>query len=247
MNEFGVQGPRPHETRDRFSLSRPEDRRIFPLAFCAALVLHLLCCLIDFPESKLADNPQEANTRIVVRKYIPPPPRPKRPRSSTTRKKAERKIPVPDPTPDYPEPIAEPEPDLSTAPVSFDAEFSFGAPEPPPGPGSAHGTAGGTGPAPLMAGVGGVTNPVRIEGACPPPRYPELARVARVTGEVILRAVILCDGSVAESEVLRCTTPGFGFEDEAIAAVEKWHYLPAKQDGTPVAVYFTIIVDFDLV
>jgi protein TonB len=229
----------------RYSLSRPGDKRVLPIAFCAAVILHAMCAFINFPATTPAQKQPNASQTIVVRRYIPPPPPPQRPRTSCTKKDTKRKIPIPDPTPDYPEPVTEPEPDLPIAPTAFDGDLLIGEPEPPSGAG--FGAAGATGRGPVLAGVGDVTNPVRIDECCPRPEYPELARAARVCGEVILQAVILCDGSVTEAEVLRCTTPGFGFEESAVHAVEQWRYLPATQDGTPVAVYFTIIVDFNLV
>jgi protein TonB len=230
-----------------FSLTRPEEKRIFPIALCAALVLHALCIFIDFPESTIVKDAPQEHKVIVVRKYIPPPPKPQRRRSAATKQESKKRIPIPDPTPDYPEPIVEPEPYLPVESLSFDGELAIGDPVPPPAGGYGYGAPGGTGVAPVLAGVGGVTNPVRIEECWVRPEYPDLARAARVSGEVILRAIILCNGAVAGTEVLRCTAPGFGFEESAVAAVEQWRYLPATQDGTPVAVYFTIIVEFDLV
>ena len=99
---------------------------------------------------------------------------------------------------------------------------------------------------PLLAGAGGVTNPVRIEQSYVKPTYPELARVARLEGQVILQAIIKKDGSVGEVSVLRCNRPNMGFEDAAVEAVRKWQYRPATQNGRPVEVYFTVFVEFKL-
>jgi len=100
--------------------------------------------------------------------------------------------------------------------------------------------------APLLAGVGNTTNPVLIPESRERPAYPEIARRGRVTAGVILQAVVLPDGSVTDPRVLRCTTRGFGFEDAAMEAVRQWRYEPATQNGTPVAVYFTIEVELSL-
>jgi protein TonB len=78
------------------------------------------------------------------------------------------------------------------------------------------------------------------------PEYPELARVARIEGRVILQAIILKNGTVGEIEVLNCNRPNMGFEEAAIGAVRQWRYVPATQGGRPVDVYFTVRVDFDL-
>jgi protein TonB len=233
------------DLRERFSLSRPEDRRIMPVAFCVALCIHLACMFISFPDAEIIKPEPKAHKAIVIQRYVPPPPEPDHRRSSARRTDAKRKIPIPDPTPDDPEPIVEPRPDLPLEPFPEEGEFLVGDPAPP----SAydHGAAGSSGRGPVLAGVGNVTNPVRIDESYVRPCYPEMARASRVEGQVILKAVILRDGSVTEPQVMRCCPPGFGFAEAAIAAIEQWRYRPATQDGKPVACYFTIVVDFDLV
>jgi protein TonB len=229
---------------DTYSLSRPWDRRAMLIGLCTALIAHTLVLLISFPERKKPEMPAEPGRVVAILKYVPPPPQLKLPQTSRVKTESERKIPIPDPTPDYPEPVVEPEPEIAAAPIPPGFDYMIGAPEPPPG--YVYGTAEGTAESPLMAGVGGVTNPVRIAESYVEPKYPELARVARANAQVILEAIILHDGTVGECKCLRCTQQGYGFEDEAIAAVEQWRYLPATQDGEPVDVYFTIIVDFDV-
>ena len=117
----------------------------------------------------------------------------------------------------------------------------------PPGAtgGPGHGS-GDPGSGPLIAGVGGATVPVLIEESRVAPDYPETARLARVEADVILQAVICRDGTVGEMRVLRCSQPGFGFDEAAIDAVARWRYHPATQYGVPVDVYFTIVVEFAL-
>jgi protein TonB len=85
-----------------------------------------------------------------------------------------------------------------------------------------------------------------IEESYVRPEYPELARVARTCANVILQAIIYHDGTVGSCRCLRCTQQGYGFEENAIAAVTQWRYEPATQGGEPVDVYFTIYVDFEL-
>ena len=140
----------------------------------------------------------------------------------------------PDPTPDEPEPIREPEPEIEPQPLPPDVEFEIGDLEPPPPSG------------PQMAGVGGVSNPVPIKDSQTEPDYPEIARVARMEGNVVLQAIIRKDGTVGELEVLRTSRPGTGFEEAAIEAVKTWRYEPAMQNNRPVEVYFTVVVDFTL-
>jgi len=53
-------------------------------------------------------------------------------------------------------------------------------------------------------------------------------------------------GSVGEIEILNCNRAGMGFEESALAAVAQWRYEPARQNGKPVDVYFTVSVTFEL-
>ncbi len=90
--------------------------------------------------------------------------------------------------------------------------------------------------------AGEVTSPVlkhKLE-----PEYPEIARRARLEGQVILAAVISASGKVVEVTVVRSSNPLF--DEAAIEAVEQWEYEPARQRGRPVAVFFTIDVRFSL-
>jgi len=92
----------------------------------------------------------------------------------------------------------------------------------------------------------GFHNPVLIHKV--EPEYPELARVVRLEGFVVLQAEIGTDGAVTVVEVLHTSRPHMGFEEAAIAAVSRWRYEPARWrvDGEPVEVYFTIYVAFKL-
>jgi TonB family protein len=95
-------------------------------------------------------------------------------------------------------------------------------------------------------GIGDVTEPVLIESSKVLPRYPELARRAGVSGRVILEAIVQIDGTVASVRILRETPPHVGFGEAASVAVARWRYRPGTQQDRPVAVYFTVIVDFAL-
>jgi TonB family protein len=109
------------------------------------------------------------------------------------------------------------------------------------------GVSGGLlGSEPLQAGIGGVTNPELIPESRVQPRYPEIARKAKVAGRVILQAIVRQDGSVGEIQVLSSPGKRFGFDEAAIEAVRQWRYKPGLQNGKPVDVYFTVVVDFPL-
>jgi len=99
---------------------------------------------------------------------------------------------------------------------------------------------------PLYAGIGGVSNPEVIASTRVQPRYPDIARKAKVIGQVVLQAVIHKDGTVGDVTVLKSPGAKFGFDEAAIAAVRQWKYKPGLQNGKPVDVYFTVVVDFTL-
>jgi protein TonB len=201
------------------------------IALSVAVVLHLIVLLVNFPEFKTLEQKRPENV-IVVRKYVPPPPKVER--KQIVKQKFTRKVPIPDPTPDEPEPIREPEPEIQPEPIPPDVDVLIGVPEPPPPSG------------PLLAGAEGVTLPQLIAESKVKPDYPELARVARIEGRVILQAIVLKNGSVGELEVLSCNRPGMGFEEAAVGAVARWRYRPAMQGSRAVDVYFTVRVDFEL-
>lgn len=212
-------------------LGREGDSKIFWWSVCGAILLHVAVMFVRFPDMTQIIEKEE-KPMIVVKKYVPPPPKVER--KQVVQKEITRKVPLPDPDPDDPEPIREPEPEIEPDPLPFDADVVLGVPEAPPPSG------------PLLAGVGDVTNPVLIESTKVTPEYPELARQARLTGNVILQAVITKSGTVEEVKVLRVDKPNLGFESAAVQAVQQWRYKPATQGGRPVDVYFTINVSFTL-
>lgn len=75
------------------------------------------------------------------------------------------------------------------------------------------------------------------------PVYPaELAAKGEVGG-VILEVVIGTDGNVSNLKVLRSSNPVF--EKAAAAAVQQWSFVPALQDGSPVASRWRLSVCFE--
>lgn len=106
-------------------------------------------------------------------------------------------------------------------------------------------------PAP-SSGDGAPVDARRIGGDVRPPRalvrvqpvYPEEARLARTQGEVIVDAVIDEQGGVSRVRVLKGLPNGL--DDAAVEAVKQWKFAPATLYGKPVAVYFTLTVNFKL-
>ena len=66
------------------------------------------------------------------------------------------------------------------------------------------------------------------------PAYPEAARRLRQHGTVLLRLYIATDGSVTRVEALRSSGVAV-LDSAAIAALARWHFLPAEENGQAVA------------
>jgi protein TonB len=77
------------------------------------------------------------------------------------------------------------------------------------------------------------------------PLYPEAARRRGWHGLVIIKAMILRNGSVGETAVVQST--GHDLLDKAaIQAVRQRKYHPALKDGRPVDCYVMIKIRFEL-
>ena len=75
------------------------------------------------------------------------------------------------------------------------------------------------------------------------PDYPKLALMARVQGEVLLRAIVGKDGSIKELEVVSGSPM---LNPTAIAAVQQWRYRPFMLNGEPVEVETNVTVIFQI-
>jgi TonB family protein len=60
---------------------------------------------------------------------------------------------------------------------------------------------------------------------------------------VVLKVIILADGSVGKVEVLRGEEP---FVSAALGAVKGWKYEPARYKGQAISVYRVIQIPFKL-
>lgn len=83
--------------------------------------------------------------------------------------------------------------------------------------------------------------PTRRKAATYPPR----ARAKGVTGAVKMSLLISDRGSVERIKVLRAEPPGV-FDEAAKNAVREWQFEPATYDGSPVKVWATQTVRFEL-
>ena len=97
-------------------------------------------------------------------------------------------------------------------------------------------------PPPEAVRVGGqIKEPRKVKHVNPV--YPDIAKMARVQGVVILEVTINPNGQVNEVTVLR----GIPLLDQAaIDAVKQWVYTPTLLNGVPVPVIMTVTVNFRL-
>jgi protein TonB len=76
-----------------------------------------------------------------------------------------------------------------------------------------------------------------------PPAYPALARANRVSGDVLLDALIDASGKVTDVKVI--SGPVL-LQQAAIETVRHWKYEPARLDEQAVAMHLTVTVKFHL-
>ncbi len=109
------------------------------------------------------------------------------------------------------------------------------------GAGFGPGRGGNTGGGAYRIG-GGVSSPTvlyKVE-----PEYSEEARKARFQGTVLLFIVVDEYGNPRDLKVIR--PAGWGLDERALEAVQKWRFNPGRKDGRPVAVQATVEVNFRL-
>jgi TonB family protein len=212
-----------------FALEYEEDKKGMRWAVGAAVVLHIIFFLIQLPELVAEEREQKKQKVYVVQqvRFKPPPPK----QQQEIPKPRSKKVPIPDPTPDEPEPMRleeeiEPEIDLP------DTDIVFGIPDGPP-------PAEPTGP--IRVG-GDVKPPDKIFS--PSPQYTEIARKARITGVVIVEAIIDKEGNVTNVKVLKGLP--MGLDQAAVDAVKRWRFEPATLNGKPVAVIYNLTINFQL-
>jgi protein TonB len=69
---------------------------------------------------------------------------------------------------------------------------------------------------------------------------------ARLQGTVIVRAIVLPDGSVGVARVVRSLDTLLGLDQEALKAVKLWRFKPGTLGGRPVSVAVDIELTFTL-
>ena len=133
----------------------------------------------------------------------------------------------------------------ASAPIAFPVTVNFA---PPVAPGAAQQeTTSRTFTEALQAGdppvrVGGnIRTPTKIRNVSPV--YPAEAQAARVSGMVIIEAIIGTDGRVTDARVLRSIPM---LDEAAMEAVRQWEFTPTLLNGAPVRVIMTVTVNFTL-
>jgi len=74
------------------------------------------------------------------------------------------------------------------------------------------------------------------------PEYPMQLKRDGVSGVVVIKCTIDEKGNVTDTHVEKTTNDGF--DEAAVAALKKWRFKPAQQDGAPVATKVTIPIKF---
>jgi protein TonB len=93
--------------------------------------------------------------------------------------------------------------------------------------------------------VGGdVTSPVLVTRVAP--SYTSEAMVAKVTGVVMLEAVVRADGTVGDVRVVKSLDAKRGLDQAAIAAAKQWVFKPGTRRGQAVDVIVTLVLEFRL-
>ncbi|MFT3931022.1 MAG: energy transducer TonB [Spongiibacteraceae bacterium] len=79
----------------------------------------------------------------------------------------------------------------------------------------------------------------------PPPEYPAVALRQGWSGTVQLRVLVLPDGSPSSINVAKSSGKKV-LDDAAIAAVQKWKFVPAKRGDTPIEGWVSFPVEFNI-
>lgn len=206
-----------------------QDRAMRLYALVAAMLLHATLLAVRFPalEAQTQGAPEKPVHRLEPIRFRPPPPE----RQDQLPRPAARRVPIPDPTPDDPEPIRLASELEEQLPLPS-ADLVVGIPAAPPPTEPA---------APIHAGW--ASPPVKTYA--PPPQYTEPARRARIQGVVIVQAIIDEQGNVSHVKLLEGLP--LGLDQAALDAIRQWRFEPARMtDGRPVAVYYTLTVNFEL-
>ena len=83
-------------------------------------------------------------------------------------------------------------------------------------------------------------NPVPVRTVAP--EYPRDLRSQGVSGLVMVKCTIDEQGNVSETAIAKSSNESF--DKFAVAALKKWKFKPARQDGAAISVQVTIPIKF---
>ncbi len=69
---------------------------------------------------------------------------------------------------------------------------------------------------------------------------------AKMQGTVLLECVVLPDGTVGDTRIVKSLDQVFGLDEQAVKAAKKWRFVPGQRLGEPVPVLVTIELTFTL-
>jgi TonB family protein len=90
----------------------------------------------------------------------------------------------------------------------------------------------------------GVSLPVLVKQVGP--HYTSEALRRKITGTVLLEAVVLSNGTVGDVTVIRSLDPYYGLDEHAFKAMKEWQFKPGLKDGRAVAVRVQVEMTFAL-
>src|SRR5262249_25083910 len=106
-------------------------------------------------------------------------------------------------------------------------------------------------PAPERSSSGAPEEPLRVGGEVLRPQVikrvePDLSRLQdrKIRGTLVYEATITAKGEVSNVRVIRSRNPDI--DAAVLAALRQWRFRPATRNGKPVAVYYTLTINFDL-
>jgi periplasmic protein TonB len=207
---------------------------VHTLVIGAAMVVRL------FATTEPPAPPQNTMFAMVsaeVPEVQPPPPRTTHPAQSPVVNPAAAPLTEPDSI--APEPLvafdAVPsDPGVVVGPIGDPAGDGLGIAPPPPAPRPAA--------PPTVIRAGGVVRPPqKVHHVAP--SYPAIAQQAKISGVVIIEALIAEDGSVREVKVLKSVPL---LDAAATDAVRQWRFTPTLLNGVPVQVIMSVTVTFTL-
>ena len=78
------------------------------------------------------------------------------------------------------------------------------------------------------------------------PEYTDAAIRRKVQGEVEVEAVVMPDGTVGSTRILRSLDQMYGLDEQALISARYWFFEPATLNGQAVPATSTLILTFRL-